>query len=112
MRTIERVVVDGNISSLFLGYTLDELDNLSAIPPAIYLRASQTSMLLLNTGNNSYLYYVYSFSPNVVVVEERMLPLSRTIKSLNVECKVLGDKEGDACNISKTEKKGLMHQYC
>lgn len=104
LRIIERVVVDGNISSLFLGYTLDELDNLSAIPPAIYLRAGQASMLLLNTSNNSYLYYVYSFSPNAVVVEERMLPSGRTIKPLNVECKVLGDEDEGACSVSKMEK--------
>ena len=107
LRTIESVTVDGNISSLLLGYTPDELDNLSAIPPATYLRTGQASMLLLNTSNNSYLYYVYSFSPNAVVVEERMLPSGRPIKSLNVECKVLGDEDDDACNISKTEKKGF-----
>ena len=76
-------------SILVLGYSLDELDDLSVIPPGFMLTSSDLLTLLLSARGSELEYYVYAYSPVKLIIEERALPCGKDVIPVEVRGGIL-----------------------
>jgi hypothetical protein len=107
LHTLDRVVRATKPRISLLGYALGELDDLSAIPPKIVSETPELAGVLLTSSRGRLQYYIHSYTPETIRVEEKTLPSNVRVKPTSVSARRLST--GEELQVSELGGRFIVH---